>query len=203
MSTSGDGERNDLTLVALVIALISVIAFTAGFIVWHHHAGLPRVAESRVEDPSPPIATTVATATTTTTTETAIATATAAPLDSSELANRILEQTRRRPSSMSTTAPSDTGAGDIPNAQATLARMRSGFRYCYNKGLATDPSLHGSITLAITVAPSGEVTGVTKKTGGLVADVDDCLVRRAKAASFDASPKGGTVNVPLTFAQAN
>jgi hypothetical protein len=44
--------------------------------------------------------------------------------------------------------------------------------------------------------------GVTKKSGGLNADVDACIVRKCKSATFDSTPSGDTVNVPIQFAHA-
>jgi hypothetical protein len=89
---------------------------------------------------------------------------------------------------------------EIPNAEATVARLRTGFRRCYNSGLASNPSLEGAITLTITVNASGDVMNVTK-TGGLDPTVDDCIVRVARGANFEASRSGGKVNVPVRFAR--
>jgi TonB family protein len=186
---SRDGESNFLTIVALVIAFIFVVAFTAGFVFWHRHAGDPRVAMSATS-----VTTTTATATPIVppATETVAETATAPPVPT-ELPEKITDFGM----------PRSADAGPIADTERVLMRMRSGFRYCYNQGLAKDPSLAGTITLAIDVSASGDVTNVKKKSAGINAEVDDCLMRRARSAMFDASPSSHTVNVPLTFAQAH
>jgi len=95
---------------------------------------------------------------------------------------------------ISTSAP-------VANAEATIARLRPGFRSCYNKGLANDPSMAGKLVLAIKIAPNGDVTSVTKAGGsGLSSDVESCIIRKAKNATFDApGGSGSTVQVPVTF----
>ncbi len=169
---STDGERNFLPIVAIVIVVIFAGALTAGIVVWRRQ---------QLAAAPPPLPTMTATALATTPTPTppptAITTTTAM---GTELVDPL--------------APSD-----IPNVAAAIARLRPGFRSCYNKGLAKDPNLAGSITIAISVAPNGDVTGVTKKSGGINADVDACMVRKCKSATFDASPSGDTVNVPIQF----
>ncbi|HEY1958474.1 MAG TPA: AgmX/PglI C-terminal domain-containing protein [Polyangiaceae bacterium] len=96
--------------------------------------------------------------------------------------------------SISTSAP-------VANAEATIARLRPGFRSCYNKGLSNDPSMAGKLVLAIKIAPNGDVTSVTKAGGsGLSSDVEQCIIRKAKNATFDApGGSGSTVQVPVTF----
>jgi hypothetical protein len=192
---SHDGERNYLTVVALVIALILVVAFTAGFFVWRRHASEPFESTARVES--------TATATTTaTTTATATATATASATESitgssTDFAPRDLIAPPR--GSVSTTLD----PSPISNAEQAIMKLRPGFRACYNKGLASDPSMAGSITIAITVAPNGDVSSVTKKSGhGLSADVETCILKRARNGTFDPTPSGATLSVPITFAQA-
>jgi len=91
-------------------------------------------------------------------------------------------------------------SGAISNADAAIAKLRPGFRSCYNKGLANDPSMAGKIILSIKVAPNGDVSDVSKAGGtGLSSDVEQCIINRAKHASFDASGSGSTVQVPVTF----
>ena len=96
--------------------------------------------------------------------------------------------------SISTSAP-------VANAEATIARLRPGFRSCYNKGLANDPSMAGKLVLAIKIAPNGDVSSVSKVGGsGLSSDVEQCIIRKAKNATFDApGGSGSTVQVPVTF----
>jgi hypothetical protein len=95
---------------------------------------------------------------------------------------------------ISTSAP-------VANAEATIARLRPGFRSCYNKGLANDPSMAGKLVLAIKIAPNGDVSNVSKVGGsGLSPDVEACIMRKARNATFDApGGSGSTVQVPVTF----
>ncbi len=95
---------------------------------------------------------------------------------------------------VSTSAP-------VANAERTIAGLRPGFRSCYNKGLANDPSMAGKIVLAIKIAPNGEVQDVSKVGGsGLASDVEQCIIKKARNASFDApGGSGSTVQVPVTF----
>lgn len=96
--------------------------------------------------------------------------------------------------SISTSAP-------VANAEATIARLRPGFRSCYNKGLANDPSMAGKLVLSIRIAPNGDVSSVSKAGGsGLSPEVEQCIIRKAKNATFDApGGSGSTVQVPVTF----
>jgi hypothetical protein len=92
-------------------------------------------------------------------------------------------------------------SGPIANAEAAIAKLRPGFRSCYNKGLANDPSMAGKIVLAIKIASNGDVSDVSKAGGsGLSSEVESCIINRAKHASFDApGGSGSTVQVPVTF----
>ncbi len=96
--------------------------------------------------------------------------------------------------SISTSAP-------VANAEASIAKLRPGFRSCYNKGLANDPSMAGKIVLAIKIAPNGDVNDVSKVGGsGLSSDVEQCIIKRARGGTFDAPGGGGsTIQVPVTF----
>jgi Ca-activated chloride channel family protein len=92
--------------------------------------------------------------------------------------------------------------GNVSNAARVVAGMRAGFRNCFQRGLAQDPSAQGSLRLAIKVGPGGEVTNVTPSgvTGNLPAVVVACLVARARAAQFNPPDSGSpTVAVPVTF----
>jgi len=94
------------------------------------------------------------------------------------------------------------GPGTPPSAASTIARLRPAFRACYNRGLASDPTMSGNIVLEIEITASGDVASVTKVGGvGLSSDVESCIVRRARSASFD--PIGGgsgtKIRVPISF----
>ncbi len=96
-----------------------------------------------------------------------------------------------------------SSSAPVANAERTIARLRPGFRSCYNKGLANDPSMAGKLTMAIKIAPNGEVQSVSKVGGsGLSPDVEACIMRKTRNASFDAPGGGGsTIQVPVTFVQ--
>ena len=89
----------------------------------------------------------------------------------------------------------------VANAEAAIAAMRPGFRSCYNRGLAADPTMVGRLVIAIKIASDGSVVDVTKVRGeGLTADVEDCIIARAGQATFDApGGLGSTIQIPLTF----
>jgi hypothetical protein len=92
--------------------------------------------------------------------------------------------------------------GTVANAARVVAGMRAGFRNCYQRGLAENPDIQGSLRLSILVGPGGAVTNVTPNgaTGNLPGNVVACVVARARAAQFD-PPEGGnaTIAVPVTF----
>ena len=112
------------------------------------------------------------------------------------------------PSASTSSAPSSSesiGAlmmsSPVANAETAVAKLRPGFRACYKKGLANDPSMTGQIIIAIHIDPSGDVSEVTKAGGaGLSSDVEQCIIRKAKNGTFD-SPggNGAIVLVPVTF----
>lgn len=92
--------------------------------------------------------------------------------------------------------------GSVSNADRVVAGMRAGFRACYNRGLANNPDLHGSVKIVARVGPNGDVVSATPQGGTTLGqDVVDCVVRRVKSASFDPPSGGGaTVVIPVTFA---
>src|SRR4051812_39846256 len=101
---SEDGERNFLTIVAIIIALVFAAALTAGFLVWPHPSSKPppaAIAASPIPPPPPP------------------------PLP--ETASLVIDDAGEPPT---VTAPTHTSSSDptpIPNAERTISRLRSGF----------------------------------------------------------------------------
>jgi hypothetical protein len=89
----------------------------------------------------------------------------------------------------------------IANAEATVAAMRAGFRTCYNKGLSTDPDMAGVLVISIKIAPDGAVVDVMKiGGGGLAADVEECILSRARRSLFEApGGTGSTIQFPVRF----
>jgi len=187
---AADGERNFLPIVALVIVLIFVMAATAGFVVWRRQ----RVADSEARATSSPPPPTPPATLTTLTAESLVIAPSAQVVDP-------------RPRSVGPHGNESVGAlttsSDIPNAESAIAKLRPGFRSCYNKGLANDPSMSGSMTIAIKIAANGDITDVSKTGGsGLSSDVETCIVKRARNGTFDATPTGGTISVPVRFVRA-
>ena len=90
------------------------------------------------------------------------------------------------------------------DATTTVARMRGGFRECYNQQLAVDATAAGSVRLAIRVAPDGSVSGVSASALGNLGNVPECMKQVASAAHF-APPVGGSavINIPVTFVRQN
>jgi hypothetical protein len=91
--------------------------------------------------------------------------------------------------------------GTVSDASRVVARMRAGFRNCYQKGLAQNPDAQGNIRLTIRVGPGGEVSGVSSApSGNLPPAVVSCVEGRARAAQFS-PPEGGAavIVVPVTF----
>jgi hypothetical protein len=96
-----------------------------------------------------------------------------------------------------------TASAPVANAEATVARLRPGFKLCYQQGLNTDPSMSGKVVLAAKIAPNGEVQDVSvASNSGLSAAVVACIQRKVKNANFD--PPGGsgsTIQIPVSFVQ--
>lgn len=85
-----------------------------------------------------------------------------------------------------------------------LAKIQSSYmarlRRCYNKGLATDPSLRGKVTLTFTVNRYGRVDG---EATGIAPKVDACLTSAVGSWRFPTSTarKEATFRISLQLAQ--
>ena len=91
--------------------------------------------------------------------------------------------------------------GHVSNASAVVAGMASGFRRCYNRGLAENPEMEGSIKISAQIGPNGEVLSSSPSGGGgLSAAVVSCVKARVASAQF-APPEGGsaTIVIPVTL----
>ena len=55
----------------------------------------------------------------------------------------------------SASVSSSMAAGTVSGAAGVVARMRAGFRRCYQRGLDQNPDISGSIRLTIMVGPGG------------------------------------------------
>jgi hypothetical protein len=90
--------------------------------------------------------------------------------------------------------------GAVANASSVVAGMQAGFRRCYQKGLAEDPNMKGSVRITARIGPNGEVQSVNPSGSGLSGTVISCVAARVSSATF-APPEGGgaTVVIPVTF----
>ena len=107
----------------------------------------------------------------------------------------------RGPKGSASVGGAAVAGGTVSNASSVVARMRAGFRACYNRGLAKNPDASGKINLKIKVGPGGEVAGVSaSSSGNLPASVVGCVKARAQSGRFS-PPQGGSalVSVPVTF----
>jgi len=97
---------------------------------------------------------------------------------------------------------SEVRGGAVSNADRVVAGMRAGFRACYNRGLASNPDLQGSVRITAKIGPNGEVLSATPNaTGSLGEEVVNCVVRRIQSATFSPPEGGGaTIVIPVTFA---
>lgn len=91
----------------------------------------------------------------------------------------------------------------VANAERTVAGLRTKFKRCYEKGLASDPAMSGAVTIVTKVAPNGEVSSADPQgNSGLSADVVSCIQKAVRGAQFDApGGSGSTINIPVKFVQ--
>jgi hypothetical protein len=96
-----------------------------------------------------------------------------------------------------------TASVPVSDAERVVAGLRARFRSCYNKGLAVDPGMSGSVTIVTKVAPNGEVTAADSSANtGLSPDVVTCIQRVVKNAQFTGpGGSGSTINIPVKFVQ--
>ncbi|MBK6690937.1 MAG: AgmX/PglI C-terminal domain-containing protein [Myxococcales bacterium] len=91
----------------------------------------------------------------------------------------------------------------VANAERTVAGLRTKFKRCYDKGLQSDPSMSGAVTIVTKVSSNGEVTAADAQgNSGLSAEVVTCIQRAVKGAQFEApGGSGSTINIPVKFVQ--
>lgn len=177
-----DEHQSNVALPLVVISLFMLAMMGGGFyLVKRFHVDTPTAATSLVSPLAPPPPT-----------PTPIPTPTPTPIPTPTYADPLAVPT------VSIGTPS-VDAGSAVDVTRTVAMLRPGFRACYNKGLASDPTQSGTLTLEIEIDKSGDVVNVTKVGGlGLSADVEQCIMRRARGAAF---PSGASakIRVPVTF----
>jgi hypothetical protein len=89
--------------------------------------------------------------------------------------------------------------GEVPNAEAVVASLRSGFRRCYELGLNDLPTMRGSVQVMARVGPNGEVLSVSASPAGSISSaVAGCVASRVRGAQFG-PPRGGTavISIPV------
>jgi hypothetical protein len=91
----------------------------------------------------------------------------------------------------------------VPDADRVAAGMRPRFRQCYQRGLASDPSLSGKLVIDAKIDPTGAVTTAEIVTNtGLSPEVAQCTAGVVKRAMFSApGATGSRMNIPITFTQ--
>jgi hypothetical protein len=95
-----------------------------------------------------------------------------------------------------------TATPALANAQRVVAGLRARFRACYQQGLNTDPTMSGSVSIQLKVAPNGDVTAANVLSNkGLSVGVTACMARGARNAQFDASPSGSEITIPINLTQ--
>lgn len=101
-------------------------------------------------------------------------------------------------------APAPKRSSEPLTVDGMLARIQSSYmsrlRRCYNRGLATDPTLTGMVTVMFTVSPYGRVRGAAT---GIAPKVDACLTSALSSWRFPtASPrKEATFRLRLALTQ--
>jgi hypothetical protein len=100
-------------------------------------------------------------------------------------------------------ASASVSGGAVNNASKVVAGMRAGFRACYNRGLAANPEMSGSVRVTARIGPNGEVQSANASPSGSISgDVASCIASRVRSAQFD-PPEGGssTIVIPVTLVQ--
>ena len=84
-------------------------------------------------------------------------------------------------------------------ADHVIAGLRGRFRACYQRGLQSDPTMSGKVTISAKIAPNGEVTSAdVTSSAGVSNEVAQCMAGVIKHAQFDAQPNATTLNVPVS-----
>ena len=99
------------------------------------------------------------------------------------------------------------GQGSLSRAEIfkVIERHARAFRYCYEKQLLKDPSIHGKVVLNWTISKSGAVEAAKWKSSQIQSsEVNTCLISRLRDLHFP-KPKGNavTVDFPFVFTSAS
>ena len=93
----------------------------------------------------------------------------------------------------------------IPNAKASVDKIRPGLRMCFAEQLQRKPVPLGTVTFTIEIGGDGKVTSATPKTReGLDDACIACMTERVKEGTFERPLDGmpATVIAPFTFHSA-
>lgn len=88
-----------------------------------------------------------------------------------------------------------------PEIETALAQRAKQSRVCYDKALATDPTLKGKMTLHVKIGTNGSVCAVNVASNDIGNDfIAQCATNLFRTSAF-ANPKGGCVEatIPLNF----
>lgn len=120
-------------------------------------------------------------------------------------ARALLQKVRVNPMDLPevtvTVGGASVSGGQVSNASSVVAGMAAGFRRCYRRGLAEDPTMKGSLKLTLAVGPDGEVLGGSVSPSGTLGNtVSACVQARGSSAHFS-PPEGGraVIVVPVSF----
>jgi hypothetical protein len=92
---------------------------------------------------------------------------------------------------------SQSVSNPISNAATVVAGMRAGFRRCYNRALAQDPSLQGLVSLRLEVAADGSVTKASATSNKPLDVARACIEARGASSQFAPPDNGKAASVVI------
>lgn len=112
---------------------------------------------------------------------------------------------KKAPKGSAAVGGASVSGGTVANAGSVVAGMAAGFRACYNRGLAENPDMKGTVRITAKIGPAGEVQSASASGGGnLSGTVIGCVQARVAGAQFSAPDGGGaTLVIPVTFQPQN
>lgn len=118
----------------------------------------------------------------------------------SELMNK-LRASDAPPRANASVGGASLSGGSVSNAGAVVAGMAAGFRRCYQRGLAEDETMKGSVRVTAKIGPNGEVQSASPSEGGGLSNVVKGCVAGVVSSRTFAPPDGGsaTIVIPVSF----
>jgi hypothetical protein len=108
--------------------------------------------------------------------------------------------TKRKRPKAGTGTTTVVGSLDKDAVRRVVRRHMNEVKYCYEAGLAKDPTLEGKVTIVLTIGPSGDVSTATVKDDTLAdASVGKCIAKAVARWTFPAPVGGGMVVVKYPF----